>query len=73
MKCSNFPKVITINLNTKQVVAALKETEQQLLDVEEVATTNKQKGVTGDNNDRDNDDEEDDFGDLSVWEYASQP
>ena len=55
------------------MVAALKETEQQLLDVEEVATTNQQKGVTGDNNDRDNDDEEDDFGDLSVWEYASQP
>ena len=61
MKCSNFPKVITINLNTKQVVAALKETEQQLLDVEEVATTNQQKGVTGDNNDGDIDDEEDDF------------
>ena len=31
----------------RQVVTDLKETEQQLLDVEEVADTNQQKGVAG--------------------------
>ena len=34
-------------------MAALKETEQQLLDVEEVASTNQQKGVTGGIDDHD--------------------
>ena len=38
-------------LEHEQVVATLKETEQQLLDVEEVAVTNQQKGVNGDNDD----------------------
>jgi len=35
-------------LGRQQVVATLKETEQQLLDIEEVAGTNQQEGVTGD-------------------------
>ena len=47
MKSSKFQSILII-LNTEQVVKTLKETEQQLLDVEEVATTNQQKGVTGD-------------------------
>jgi len=34
-------------MGRQQVVAALKQSEQQLLDVEEVAGTNQQKGVTG--------------------------
>ena len=53
------------------MVATLKETEQQLLDVEEVATTNKQKGVTGDNNDGDNNDEEDDFVPVEICQIRS--
>ena len=53
------------------MVAALKETEQQLLDVEEVATTNQQKGVTGDNNDGDIDDEEDDFVPVEICQCGS--
>ena len=44
-------------LEHDQVVATLKETEQQLLDVEEVAGTNQQKGVTGDNDDEKDDDD----------------
>ena len=35
-------------LGRRQVVAGLRESEQQLLDVEEVAVTNQQKGVEGD-------------------------
>ena len=38
-------------LEHEQLVATLKETEQHLLDVEEVAGTNQLKGVTGDNDD----------------------
>ena len=51
-------------LEHEQVVATLKETEQQLLDVEEVAGTNQQKGVTGDNDDEEDDDDGND--DVSV-------
>ena len=47
-------------LEHEQVVATLKETEQQLLDVEEVAGTNQQRGVTGDNDDEKDDDDCDD-------------
>ena len=35
-------------LGRRQVVAGLREGEEQLLDVEEVAATNQQKGVGGD-------------------------
>ena len=65
----NVKIVHVINLNTKQVVAALKQSEQQLLDVEEVAGTNQQKGVTGDNDDEDENDDVS-FRILSLWEYA---
>ena len=34
-------------LGRRKVVTNLKETEQQLLDIEEVADTNQQKGVAG--------------------------
>ena len=44
-------------LEHDQVVATLKETEQQLLDIEEVAGTNQQEGVTGDNDDEEDDDD----------------
>ena len=44
-------------LEHDQVVATLKETEQQLLDIEEVAGTNQQEGVTGDNDDEKDDDD----------------
>ena len=35
-------------LGRRQVVAGLREGEEQLLDVEEVAGTNQQKGIEGD-------------------------
>ena len=38
-------------LGRQQVVTGLRESEQQLLDIEEVAVTNQQEGVGGDDGD----------------------
>ena len=60
-------------LEHDQVVATLKETEQQLLDVEEVAGTNQQKGVTGDNDDQEDDDDSDDDAPVGICHYGNVP